>query len=413
MLGLIMTLFSVALPRFKKMQTLIDKLNLVSREELSGIMVVRAFANQNFMQERFDKANKDLTKNTLFVNRAMATMMPAMMFVMNGISLLIVWFGGKQIAQSNLQVGDMMAFIQYAMHVIMSFLFISMMFIMVPRASVSADRISEILTTENKVADPEKGTEKHLGKKVKGVVEFKNVSFRYDGADADVLENISFTAKPGETTAFIGSTGSGKSTLINLIPRFYDVTQGSITIDGVDVRDLSQHELREKIGYVPQKGLLFSGTIATNLRYGDAEASDQTLQESAEVAQATEFISALENGFDTEISQGGTNVSGGQRQRLSIARALVKKAPIYIFDDTFSALDFKTDAKLRKALKGYTENSTVFIVAQRVSTIMQAEQIVVLDEGKVVGIGTHKELLENCETYREIAQSQLSKEELA
>lgn len=413
MLGLIMTLFSVALPRFKKMQTLIDKLNLVSREELSGIMVVRAFANQNFMQERFDKANKDLTKNTLFVNRAMATMMPAMMFVMNGISLLIVWFGGKQIAQSNLQVGDMMAFIQYAMHVIMSFLFISMMFIMVPRASVSADRISEILTTENKVADPEKGTEKHLGQKVKGVVEFKNVSFRYDGADADVLENISFTAKPGETTAFIGSTGSGKSTLINLIPRFYDVTQGSITIDGVDVRDLSQHELREKIGYVPQKGLLFSGTIATNLRYGDAEASDQTLQESAEVAQATEFISALENGFDTEISQGGTNVSGGQRQRLSIARALVKKAPIYIFDDTFSALDFKTDAKLRKALKGYTENSTVFIVAQRVSTIMQAEQIVVLDEGKVVGIGTHKELLENCETYREIAQSQLSKEELA
>ena len=354
-----------------------------------------------------------MTKNTLFVNRAMATMMPAMMFVMNGISLLIVWFGGKQIAQSNLQVGDMMAFIQYAMHVIMSFLFISMMFIMVPRASVSADRISEILTTENKVADPEKGTEKHLGKKVKGVVEFKNVSFRYDGADADVLENISFTAKPGETTAFIGSTGSGKSTLINLIPRFYDVTQGSITIDGVDVRDLNQHELREKIGYVPQKGLLFSGTIATNLRYGDAEASDQTLQESAEVAQATEFISALENGFDTEISQGGTNVSGGQRQRLSIARALVKKAPIYIFDDTFSALDFKTDAKLRKALKGYTENSTVFIVAQRVSTIMQAEQIVVLDEGKVVGIGTHKELLENCETYREIAQSQLSKEELA
>ena len=248
---------------------------------------------------------------------------------------------------------------------------------------------------------------------MKGVGEFKNVSFRYDGADADVLENISFTAKPGETTAFIGSTGSGKSTLINLIPRFYDVTQGSITIDGVDVRDLSQHELREKIGYVPQKGLLFSGTIATNLRYGDAEASDQTLQESAEVAQATEFISALENGFDTEISQGGTNVSGGQRQRLSIARALVKKAPIYIFDDTFSALDFKTDAKLRKALKGYTENSTVFIVAQRVSTIMQAEQIVVLDEGKVVGIGTHKELLENCETYREIAQSQLSKEELA
>lgn len=413
MLGLIMTLFSVALPRFKRMQTLIDKLNLVSREELSGLMVVRAFANQSFMQERFEKANDALTKNTLFVNRAMATMMPAMMFVMNGISLLIVWFGGKQIAESNLQVGDMMAFIQYAMHVIMSFLFISMMFIMVPRASVSADRISEILTTENKVADPKKDTEKHLGKEGKGVVEFKNVSFRYDGADADVLENISFIAKPGETTAFIGSTGSGKSTLINLIPRFYDATQGSITIDGVDVRDLSQHELREKIGYVPQKGLLFSGTIASNLRYGDADASQDTLEKSAEVAQATEFISQLEDGFDTEISQGGTNVSGGQRQRLSIARALVKKAPIYIFDDTFSALDFKTDAKLRKALKGYTQNATVFIVAQRVSTIMQAEQIVVLDEGKVVGIGTHEDLLKNCATYREIAQSQLSKEELA
>lgn len=411
MLGLITTLFSIALPRFKRMQSLIDKLNLVSREELSGIMVVRAFANQGFMQERFDKANRDLTKNTLFVNRAMATMMPAMMFVMNGISLLIVWFGGKQIAESNLQVGDMMAFIQYAMHVIMSFLFISMMFIMVPRASVSADRISEILETKNKVADP--AQPQHFDGKVRGLVEFKNVSFRYDGADADVLENISFTARPGETTAFIGSTGSGKSTLINLIPRFYDATEGSITIDGMDVRNLSQQELRDNIGYVPQKGLLFSGTIASNLRYGDENASMEELEKSAEVAQATEFISELEKGFDTEISQGGTNVSGGQRQRLSIARALVKHAPIYIFDDTFSALDFKTDAKLRKALKTYTEHSTVFIVAQRVSTIMQAEQIVVLDEGRIVGIGTHQELLKNCSTYREIAQSQLSKEELA
>ncbi len=411
MLGLILILFSVALPRFKKMQCLVDRLNLVSREELSGIMVVRAFANQNFIQQRFDKANRDLTGNTLFVNRAMATMMPIMTFVMNGISLLIVWFGGKQIAQSNLQVGDMMAFIQYAMHVIMSFLFISMMFIMVPRASVSADRISEILTTENKVADKEQP--KHFAQKVNGEVEFRDVSFHYDGADADVLEHISFTAKPGQTTAFIGSTGSGKSTLINLIPRFYDVSEGKITIDGIDVRDLPQQELRDKIGYVPQKGLLFSGTIASNLRYGDEQATQQTLEQSAQVAQASEFINELEQGFDTEISQGGTNVSGGQRQRLSIARALVKKAPIYIFDDTFSALDFKTDAKLRKALREYTQDATVFIVAQRVSTIMQADQIVVLDEGKIVGIGKHEDLLKNCKTYREIAESQLSKEELA
>ena len=411
MLGLILTLFAVAMPRFKKMQTLIDRLNLVSREELSGLMVVRAFSNQPFMQDRFEKANKDLTGNTLFVNRAMATMMPFMMMVMNGLSLLIVWFGGKQIAASNLQVGDMMAFIQYAMQVIMSFLFISMMFIMVPRASVSAERINEVLTCESTVADPDQPTE--MNHPVKGVVEFKDVSFRYEGADANVLEHVSFTARPGETVAFIGATGSGKSTLVNLIPRFYDATEGSITVDGVDVRQLRQKDLREAIGYVPQKGLLFSGTVATNLRYGRADAPDELLKESTDIAQATEFIQTLENGMDTAISQGGTNVSGGQRQRLSIARALVKQAPIYIFDDTFSALDFKTDAKLRAALKGYTKQSTVFIVAQRVSTIMHADQILVLDEGRVVGKGTHEELLKNCETYREIAESQLSKEELA
>ena len=411
MLGLILTLFAVAMPRFKKMQALIDRLNLVSREELSGLMVVRAFSNQPFMQDRFEKANKDLTGNTLFVNRAMATMMPYMMLVMNGLSLLIVWFGGKQIAASNMQVGDLMAFIQYAMHVVMSFLFISMMFIMVPRASVSAERINEVLTCENTVADPARPTE--MNHPVKGVVEFRDVSFRYEGADANVLEHVSFTARPGETVAFIGATGSGKSTLVNLIPRFYDVSEGSITVDGVDVRQLRQKDLREAIGYVPQKGLLFSGTVASNLRYGRQDAPEQVLQESADIAQATEFIQALENGMDTAISQGGTNVSGGQRQRLSIARALVKQAPIYIFDDTFSALDFKTDAKLRAALKGYTRESTVFIVAQRVSTIMQADQILVLDEGRVVGKGTHAELLKTCETYREIAESQLSKEELA
>ena len=410
MLTLILVLFKVALPRFKKMQSLVDRLNLVSREELSGLMVVRAFANQDFMQKRFDSANKDLTGNTLFVNRAMATMLPVMTLVMNGISLLIVWFGGKQIAASSLQVGDMMAFIQYAMQVIMSFLFISLMFILVPRASVSADRICQVLDTENSVADPESPVP--MNQPVKGVVEFRDVSFRYGGADADVLEHISFTARPGETTAFIGSTGSGKSTLVNLIPRFYDATEGQVLIDGVDVRQLRQQDLRAAIGYVPQKGLLFSGTIASNLRTGDENADDETLRAAAAVAQATEFVDKLPGGMDAPVSQGGTNVSGGQRQRLSIARALVKKAPIYIFDDTFSALDFKTDAALRTALRPWTQDATVLIVAQRVSTIMHAQQIIVLDEGRVVGKGTHEQLLRTCPEYREIAQSQLSKEEL-
>ena len=411
MLGLLLVLFAVAMPRFKKMQALVDRLNLVSREEIGGLMVVRAFSNQKFMQDRFEKANDDLTSNTLFVNRAMATMMPAMTLVMNGLSLLIVWFGGKQIAASNLQVGDMMAFIQYAMHVIMSFLFISMMFIMVPRASVSAERINEILQTEVQVKDSDHPT--HLSQPVKGVVEFRDVSFRYPGADADVLEHVSFVARPGQTTAFIGSTGSGKSTLINLIPRFHDVSEGSITLDGVDIRDLPQKELRDAIGYVPQKGLLLRGTVESNLRYGNPDASQDTIDNSARIAQASEFISHLDQGMQTPISQGGTNVSGGQRQRLSIARALAKEAPVYIFDDTFSALDFKTDAQLRAALKEYTTQATVLIVAQRVSTILDADQILVLDQGKVVGCGTHQELMRTCKTYQEIAQSQLSKEELA
>lgn len=411
LLGLIGTVFAIALPKFKLIQKLIDRLNLVTRENLSGMMVIRAFNTQKFEESRFDKANTDLTKTNLFVNRVMVALFPAMMLIMNGVTLLIVWVGAHQIADSNMQVGDMMAFMQYAMQIIFAFIMMSFMFIMIPRASVSAQRIAEVLETEPTIIDPK--TPKHFNKEVKGLVEFKNVSFKYPGADENVLKNVSFTAMPGKTTAFIGSTGAGKSTLINLLPRFYDITNGEILIDGVDIRQVTQHELRTQIGYVPQKGSLFQGTIESNLRYADENATDSEIEKSAEIAQAMEFISENPEGLKSEISQGGANVSGGQKQRLSIARALVKKAPIYILDDSFSALDFKTDALLRKALKAETSTSTLLIVGQRISTIKNAEQIIVLDEGKIVGIGTHNELMENCTTYQEIALSQLSKEELA
>jgi ATP-binding cassette, subfamily B, multidrug efflux pump len=410
LLGLIITVFTIALPKFKTIQKLVDRLNLVTRENLTGIMVIRAFNTQEFEEKRFDKANIDLTNTNLFVNRVMVFMMPAMMLIMNGVTLLIVWVGAHQIAESAMQVGDMMAFMQYAMQILFSFLMLSMMFIMIPRASVSAQRVSEVLAVKPTIIDPKEP--KHFDK-VEGIVEFKNVTFRYPGAEGDALNDVSFRALPGETTAIIGSTGSGKTTLINLIPRFYDATSGQVLIDGIDVRDVTQHDLREKVGYVPQKGSLFSGTIESNLKYSDENTSNADIAEAAEIAQAMEFINEKPEGFAAEISQGGTNVSGGQKQRLSIARALVKRPEIYIFDDSFSALDFKTDSALRKALKSQTEKSTVLIVAQRISTIMNAEQIVVLEDGKVVGIGSHKELMENCETYQEIALSQFSKEELA
>lgn len=407
---LILAIFIFALPKFKIIQKLIDKLNLVSRENLSGIMVSRAFRTQEYEEERFDKVNKELTKVNLFVNRAMTIMMPAMTFVMNGIMLVIVWVGAKQIEASNLQIGDMMAFMQYAMQVIMSFLMMSMMFIMFPRAAVSGKRISEVLETEPSIKDAENS--KEFDKNKLGLVEFKDVSFKYEGADEYVLEDINFTAKPGQTTAFIGSTGSGKSTLIKLVPRFNDVTSGEILVNGVNVKDVKLAELQKQIGYVPQKGSLLSGTIKTNIKYGNPDASDEFVKECAEIAQATEFIETKEEKYDSPISQNAKNVSGGQKQRLSIARAIAKNAPIYIFDDSFSALDFKTDAKLRQALKDKMKNATILIVAQRVSTIMNAEQIIVLDKGKIVGKGTHSELLKNCPTYYEIASSQLTKEEL-
>lgn len=411
LLGLILIVFTIAMPKFQMMQKLIDRLNLVTRENLSGMMVIRAFNKQEYETQRFDQANRDLTSTSLFIARVMVTMMPVMMLVMNGLSLLIIWVGAHQVAQSSMQVGDMMAFMQYAMQIVMSFLMLSMMFIFLPRAAVSGARIAEVLETETAINDPPQP--KSFPEPFVGRVEFRNVSFRYPDAMEDVLHNITFTAEPGQTTAIIGSTGSGKSTLINLIPRFYDVTEGAIYIDGVDIREVRQSELRDRIGYIPQRGMLFSGTIESNLLYADKRATREDLETAVEIAQAAEFIRARPEGFAAEVSQGGVNLSGGQKQRLAIARALVKRPPIYIFDDSFSALDFKTDAALRRALREKTGDSTVLVVTQRVATIKNADQIIVLDEGRVVGIGTHRDLLETCQTYQEIAYSQLSREELA
>jgi ATP-binding cassette subfamily B protein len=411
LLGLIITIFSIALPKFKIIQSLIDRLNLVTRENLSGMMVIRAFNMQDFEEKRFDKANVDVTSVNLFVARVMVVMMPAMMLIMNGVTVLIIWVGAHQVAESQMQVGDMIAFMQYAIQIVFSFLMLSIMFIILPRAAVSADRIADVLETDPHIKDPK--DPKRFPADFKGNIEFRNVNFRYPGAEEDVLHDISFTAKPGQTTAFIGTTGSGKSTIVNLIPRFYEVTGGAVLLDGVDIREVTQHDLREKIGFVPQKSNLFSGTIESNLLYADENATDEDLKLAADISQATEFITDKAEGMQTEIAQGGANVSGGQKQRISIARALVKKAPIYIFDDSFSALDFKTDAALRRALKEHTRASALLIVTQRIATIKNAEQIIVLDEGKVVGKGDHDELMKSCEVYQGIALSQLSKEELA
>ena len=406
----VLLLFLVVMPKFKVLQNLVDKLNLVTREILTGLPVIRAFSTEKHEEERFDDANRTLTKTNLFVNRAMTFMMPVMMLVMNGVSVLIVWTGAHGISDGQMQVGDMMAFIQYTMQIIMGFLMLCMISIMLPRAAVAADRVEEVLKSETMIHDPKQ--EKHFPEDGKGILTFDHVSFRYPGADEDVLEDITFTAKPGETTAIIGSTGSGKSTLVNLIPRFYDVTSGDIMLDGVDIREVKQQELREKLGYVPQKGVLFSGDIASNIMFGNSHGSDDEMIEAAEIAQATEFIDTKPEKYKSPISQGGSNVSGGQKQRLSIARAIAKHPQVFIFDDSFSALDYKTDVTLRRALAEKTSGSTVLIVAQRISTILHAEQIIVLDEGKVAGKGTHAELLKNCPVYREIAESQLSRKEL-
>ena len=407
---LVVVLFAIAMPKFKVLQKLIDKLNQVSREILTGLPVIRAFNREKYEEERFDKSNKDLMKTNIFVNRVMSIMMPIMMFIMNSIMILVIWFGGKNVDNGTMQVGDMMAFIQYTMQIVISFLFISMISIALPRAQVSANRINEVLDTKESIKDPK--NPKEFDKDKKGLVEFKNVSFRYPDADTEILVDINFTAEPGKTTAIIGSTGSGKSTIVNLIPRFYDVTGGELFVDGVNIKEVSQKKLRDLIGFVPQKGILFSGTIESNIKYSDENMSDKNMKLAAEIAQATEFIETKEEKYNQEISQGGNNVSGGQRQRLSIARAIAKDPEIFVFDDSFSALDLKTDAKLREALANKTKNKTVIIVAQRISTILNADQIIVLEEGKIVGKGKHNELINNCETYRQIALSQLSEEEL-
>ena len=410
LLTLIITVFLISLPKFRIIQSLIDRLNLVTRENLSGMMVIRSFNKQDDESKRFEIANRDLTDTSLFVARVMVTMMPIMMLVMNVLSLAIIWVGSNQVAEATMQVGDMMAFMQYAMQIVFAFLMMTMLFIFLPRAAVSGERIADVLETEIAIRDPK--DPKQFKEAFAGEVEFREVSFRYPGALDDVLHDINFTAKPGETTAFIGSTGCGKSTMVNLIPRFYDVTKGGIYVDGIDIREVLQEDLRDKIGYIPQKGMLFSGTIESNLLYADQNADAETLKEAVDIAQASEFVFATEEGLGAEISQGGSNVSGGQKQRLAIARALVKKPPIFIFDDSFSALDFKTDSALRKELKKKTGDSAVLIVTQRVATVKNADQIIVLDQGRVVGQGKHQELMKTCETYQEIASSQLSKEEL-
>lgn len=412
LIGTVVLVFSIVLPKFKSLQKLVDKLNLVTRENLTGLRVIRAFNRADYEEEKFEKANQDLTQVNLFVNRTMIIMQPFMMLLMNVISITIIWVGAHMIDTGSLMVGDMMAFMQYTMQLIMSFLMITMMFIMIPRASVSAVRIAEILDTEPTIRDPKEPLATSV-KGTKGVVEFKDVNFSYPGAASPVLEGISFTARPGETTAFIGSTGSGKSTLINLIPRFYDVTDGQILIDGQDIRMIKQEQLREKIGYVPQKAVLFSGTVESNVKYGAPSADYEKMVDTAKIAQAYDFIDNFEEKFETPIAQGGANVSGGQKQRLSIARAIIKDPKIYIFDDSFSALDFKTDAILRKELGKRTKESTVLLIAQRISTIMKADKIIVLEEGKIAGMGTHEQLMANCDVYKEIALSQLSEEELA